>query len=507
MLKELIDVHAKNLYPTLKDEQNELKIIRDLCESLEQNSINYCHWKSNTAINRSACGENDLDLLVSRKDIGNFLDILSHLGFKKAEVYSKFELPGISDYYGLDPQTGKLIHAHVHVQLTLGHDATKNYRIPIEEQYLASASKKGLFRLPSIEFELIILIIRLILKHSTWDTLILRQGKLPRSEEKELEDLLGRSSEGKIIDILSKHFPFISLQLFSDCVKVLISPTPFLKRALIGQKLVCSLSPFAHYPPVIDSILKLWRRFAWPFEIRILHRDVRKYMNSGGLLIAIVGGDGAGKTTLVEEIYKWLSPDFKIERFHMGKPNWSISTIFIRGILKIGRSLGFYPFMQADVLYSKDTTSLLFPGYPWLIREICTARDRYLSYKRARHLVACGKFVILDRFPLTPIKFMDGPQGKRLTANITQNKLVDLLIALEESYYKNIDLPDLLILLLVDPAIAVNRKVTELEHEVQARSSEIWEIDWSQTPAQIIDANQSKGEVLLEVKKKIWSQI
>jgi thymidylate kinase len=102
---------------------------------------------------------------------------------------------------------------------------------------------------------------------------------------------------------------------------------------------------------------------------------------------------------------------------------------------------------------------------------------------------------------------MDGPQGKRLTANITQNKLVDLLIALEESYYKNIDLPDLLILLLVDPAIAVNRKVTELEHEVQARSSEIWEIDWSQTPAQIIDANQSKGEVLLEVKKKIWSQI
>jgi thymidylate kinase len=191
----------------------------------------------------------------------------------------------------------------------------------------------------------------------------------------------------------------------------------------------------------------------------------------------------------------------------MGKPNWSISTIFIRGILKIGRSLGFYPFMQADVLYSKDTTSLLFPGYPWLIREICTARDRYLSYKRARHLVACGKFVILDRFPLTPIKFMDGPQGKRLTANITQNKLVDLLIALEESYYKNIDLPDLLILLLVDPAIAVNRKVTELEHEVQARSSEIWEIDWSQTPAQIIDANQSKGEVLLEVKKKIWSQI
>jgi thymidylate kinase len=507
MLKKLINVIPRNDFMPPQNEVHGLRIIRDLCDSLEQHNINYCHWKSNTAIHRSANGQNDLDLLVSLNDMPQFLDLLLHLGFKKAEVYPKYQLPGIYDYYGLDHQTGILVHAHVHDRLTLGHDATKNYHIPIEEQYLATASQQGLFRIPSTEFEFIILIIRLILKHCTWDALILQQGKLSRSEKSELVDLRERSSENKIYELLRMHFPFIGIQLFTELVSVLASPTQLVKRAIIGQKLIRCLSGFGRYPPIIDSGLKFWRRFAWPFEIRVLRRDVRKRMTSGGHSIAIIGGDGAGKTTTVEEISKWLAADFRVETFHMGKPQWSFPTIIIRGILKIGRSLRLYPFMRADVLYIKDAKSLVFPGYPWLIREICTARDRYLTYKHAKSLVEQGYFVILDRFPISQIKFMDGPQGSRLTVNLPQNNLVRYLIKWEESYYKKIFMPDLLLLLRVDPNVAVKRKTTEIEHEVHARTSEIWEIDWSKTPAQVIDANQTKERVILEAKINIWSQL
>jgi thymidylate kinase len=135
-------------------------------------------------------------------------------------------------------------------------------------------------------------------------------------------------------------------------------------------------------------------------ENRILKKDIRKQMISGGLLIAIVGGDGAGKTTVVNEVYNWLSNDFNVHRFHMGKPRWSLITILIRSVLKIGRLLGFFPFMRSEIIYTNDPTLLVFPGYPWLIREICTARDRYLTYKKARRLATNGKLVILDRFPL-----------------------------------------------------------------------------------------------------------
>ena len=102
------------------------------------------------------------------------------------------------DFYGYDRGANHLIHVHAHYQLIFGHDATKNHHIPIEEPYLASACQNGLFKVPSAEFELILLVIRLILKHSTWDTLLLHQGKLSITEQRELGFLLERASEPKV---------------------------------------------------------------------------------------------------------------------------------------------------------------------------------------------------------------------------------------------------------------------------------------------------------------------
>src|SRR4030042_4284091 len=437
----------------IMNENHEIDIVRDLCHELAKNGINYCHWKSNAAIDRSASGENDLDLLISRVDEQIFTEILSRLGFKQALECSKHRIPGILDFYGHDQKTGCLVHVHAHYQLVMGHDATKNYHIPIEEPYLASSSQNGLFKIPSAEFELIILVIRLMLKHATWVSLLLHQGRLSPSEKNELEYLVKRISEIKMNEILQKHLQYIDPSLFAACLKMLTSDCSVWDRTRLGQKLINLLESYARRPQIIDSVLKLWRRVFWPLAKRVFRKDDRKQMNSGGLLIAVVGGDGAGKTTIVNELYNWFSADFKVHRFHLGKPKWSLITILIRGVLKIGRSLGIYPFMRAEIIYTNNPNLLVFPGYPWLIREICTARDRYLTYIKARRLATNGELVILDRFPLPEIKFMDGPQLARMTASVPNKKLVKYLINMEESYYLKIDLPDLIILLLADPEI------------------------------------------------------
>jgi thymidylate kinase len=191
----------------------------------------------------------------------------------------------------------------------------------------------------------------------------------------------------------------------------------------------------------------------------------------------------------------------------MGKPSWSLITTFIRGFLKIGRSIGFYPFMRSKIAYTKDSSKLDFPGYPWLIREICTGRDRYLTYKKALRIATNGAIVLLDRFPLQQIKFMDGPQVTRMTVNLPQTRLLQYLAALEESFYKKITLPDLVILLNVDPSVASLRKTNEIEEEVRSRTTEIWETDWAESPVIVIDANKSKDEVLNEAKQLIWSRM
>lgn len=481
--------------------------IRTLCGELDQNGIVYCHWKSNAALERSTSGENDLDLLISRSHIPKFTAILYRLGFRQACEPTGHQLPGVLDYYGYDEDVDRLIHVHVHCQLILGHDATKNYHIPIEEAYLSSSTKDGLFMVPSPEYELIILVIRLILKHCTWDTILLGQRKLTQSERFELDYLINRASETQLQSILEAQFKFLDLELWKACLNILVSTTPVWEQAWLGQKLLKCLAPFARRPQMVDAVLKIWRRFAWPFERRILHKDQRKQFNNGGLMVAIIGGDGAGKTTIVETTQQWLADDFEIHRFHMGKPKWSKLTILIRGLIKIGRSLGFYPFMKAEIQYTHDTASLVFPGYPWLIREICTARDRYLTYVRAQRIATNGGVVILDRFPISQIQFMDGPQVAWMTTALPSSRLLKFLIHLEESYYQKMMMPDLLILLRVDPEIAVNRKTDEDQYSVRARSTEIWELDWSQTPAHVIDASRTKQEVINTVKKLIWERL
>jgi hypothetical protein len=223
--------------------------------------------------------------------------------------------------------------------------------------------------------------------------------------------------------------------------------------------------------------------------------------------VAIVGGDGAGKTTALEELYAWLSKDFDTIKVHLGKPPWSRTTLVVRGILRIGRALGLYPFMRARMEYTHDTRSAVFPGYPWLLREVCTARDRYLTYVKARRFATNGGLALCDRFPLPQVKFMDGPQAERFTSTCQGNRLIVSLVGLENSYYQHITLPEVLIVLRVDPETAVRRKPEEDAASVRARSAEIWDLDWGQTPAHFIDASRPRAEVLSELKALIWSEL
>jgi thymidylate kinase len=81
------------------------------------------------------------------------------------------------------------------------------------------------------------------------------------------------------------------------------------------------------------------------------------------------------------------------------------------------------------------------------------------------------------------------------------------LINLEESYYDQISLPELLIVLRVDPLIAVQRKTDEDATSVEKRSREMWQINWGTTDAHVIDASKSKTEVASELKTLIWSRL
>lgn len=485
-----------------------LALVRALCEALEAEDLNYCHWKSNEAIDRSASGENDLDLLIDRADVAQFTAILGRLGFKYAAGRAHQQMPGVSDYYGYDREADRVVHVHAHYQLVLGDDMTKNYRLPLEQPYLASARRAGLFRLPAPEFEYVVLVIRMVLKHCVPDAALSLRGSVPRSAQRELAFLQARVSDAEVAALLRQHLPFVAPELFARCLAA-VSPgrSTLGARLAAGRSLQRALRAYARRPPLADTTLKFWRLARLVLRSRVLRLATRKRLGAGGAIIALVGGDGAGKSTAVGAAQAWLAKYFETRTIHLGKPPQSWATRSIRAASLASRWLGARLGRNWSVSAGLAADAPAFLRYLWLLRRVSVARDRYRTYRKARSFATNGGLVISDRFPLEQLRSMDGRQGYRLGALAPGNRQIARLIAAEERYYQQIMPPELLIVLRADPELAVQRRREQAADMVRARNQEIWDADWSQSRAQIVDANRPQAEVLARIKQLIWSRI
>ncbi len=482
--------------------------MRRLCDALRAEQIAYCHWKSNASLDRSASGDSDLDLLVGWADARRFSELIRRLGFREGRQPRRQQSPGVYHAYGFDEASGKLVHLHAHHQLVLGDDMTKNYRLPLEEAYLRSAEQGPLFRIPAPEFEFVVFVLRMVLKHSTADALLTTHGSLSEGEELELAYLRGRADPERARAVIDRHLPFIGTELWDRCVACLEPGASFASRVLTAHGLERSLASQARRSPALDPFVRVWRRSRRSFDRRVRHRrGPRSRLGTGGALIALVGGDGAGKSTAVDEVHRWLSRDLDATRVHLGKPPRSVLSSLVQGLWRGGaRSVagGTSGSDRSPVILSDDEP-MTPRRFVKLIRKVLVSRDRYLAYRRARRLASNGTVVICDRFPLAEVGLMDGPATRAIPRSRERSLLIRSLARLEERYYSRITYPDILIVLRVDPEVAVRRRHgTEDEAFVRRRSEEIWRMRWDKIPAVVIDAGRPKDEVLAAVKSAIW---
>lgn len=175
----------------------------------------------------------------------------------------------------------------------------------------------------------------------------------------------------------------------------------------------------------------------------------------------------------------------------------------IRGMLKMGTLMRLYPF-EGDVYEEISKPH----GYPWFVRAVCTARDRYLTYMRAHRFSSNGGVVFCDRYSFSGFMKMDGPQCENAIAVLGKpNWFLEFLAHMEKHYYQQIKLPDLLIVLKVDPETAVRRKVDETAVSVRARSVEVWNLNWKELSAFVVNTNRSREEALSQIKSLVWEYL
>lgn len=253
--------------------------------------------------------------------------------------------------------------------------------------------------------------------------------------------------------------------------------------------------------PIEEAFL---REFVQSPVSRNLGGRGRMRLVAGGVLIALVGADGAGKSSAVEALYRWLSPHLRVAKIHMGKPRWSWSTFPVKAVLTLLRRLSRHLGRWRSSASSPSRENRV--RFRELIWHTVTARDRYRAYRRARRLASQGVLVLCDRFPLPEIESMDGKRADRLSP-ARRPWLARRLIDLEERYYAAIAPPELLIVMRVHPDVALRRRPEDPEGRVRERALEILEVDGTAMGAHLVDADLPMREVHRELKSWIWARL
>jgi thymidylate kinase len=228
---------------------------------------------------------------------------------------------------------------------------------------------------------------------------------------------------------------------------------------------------------------------------------------ASGAVVAIVGSEATGKSTILDEIDDRLSRTRTVRRVHAGKPPSTRLTFVPHVLLPAFREL--FPgqrSLRVEARYAgapepaRKTYPLLF-GF----RSVMLAYERRVLLLRARARAAEGMIVLSDRYPSSRSGAPDSPQLGHLPTPSGGVPLRRWLTALEARLYRDIPPADLVIHLTapLDVTLARNaaRAKTEPEPYVRFRHSLSSDLEFRGAAVHRIDTDRPLEAVVREVEE------
>ena len=338
--------------------------LQELIEKLSTKEINYCHWKSNSAIFQVLTGDTDVDFLIHRKHGDAFRLVMSELQFRPTGIQGDAPFPAVEHYYAMDDETGIFVHVHAYYRVITGESLSKNLHLPLEEMLLQNLREESSIPVPVKNAELVIFTIRMMLKHISLVELIMLSRDW-KGVRREIEWLMDANPTNETLKLVAQWLPSVDSQLFSDCIEALKTPAPLLRRISLGRRLRSQLSIYAR-----NSWLKSWLSGIIKFTLMAYGRLTRSkramILQSGGAVIAFVGAEATGKSTLLTATRRWLGEHFVIEQIHAGKPKSTLLTVLPNIFIPLLRSAlpAYRPSKIATGQASKEQSQKSSQGYP-----------------------------------------------------------------------------------------------------------------------------------------------
>lgn len=516
--------------------------IDQLIHALNQAEVRYCHWKSNYALAMAHCEEeapmegdeteeNDLDLLIDRRSLACLESILLRQHFKRANVKWGSDPQSIYHYYAPDWQSGDLAHLHLFSSVITGESFVKSHLLPFEEMLLNDPETIGETKVAKRSAELVLFFVRNAIKHGSWlDLLYL--SRQPTAVQEELAWLRAGSNLNEAKALLATYCPVIDEETFMEGLALLAEPGNLPAKVRFAWRVRRALRVYAKLGRG-QQLLAYGALFANYGLRRLAGQRRNKHLASGGAVIAFVGPEATGKSTLVAESKRWLGKALAVRTIHAGKPPSTWLTFPINGLVPLLRKLtpefrtnriaGHIPDTQpkADKRKPKPTQEattnkgISLGKLLYAIRAVAVAWDRRALLLRARRQAAQGEIVICDRYPSEMIGAMDSPR-LALVANPAglPAKLYNSLAAVEARLYRQIPPPDMVIKLSVSIETAKQRNRDRIKDNkesdayVESRHRQVR--NWQRPGTKYIhdvSTENSLPETIREVKRVIWESL
>lgn len=214
-------------------------------------------------------------------------------------------------------------------------------------------------------------------------------------------------------------------------------------------------------------------------------------------VIAIIGSDGSGKSTVGEALYKEMNRLRPTKLCHLGKQAGNLGRA-LRQVPVLGKLLEKRNIKEHETLKKRKESSTLAATVAFIM-----SMRRVYRFHRMLYFYKRGFAILTDRFPQILIPGpMDGPS---LADLCFKGWFLHALMKLENRLYARMTKfqPDLVIRLNVDLETALARKPDHQVHKLARKISDVSRLHFGATPILDLSATDPLEEVLSQARKAV----
>jgi thymidylate kinase len=486
-------------------------LVVELLAAFDEHGIGSCYWKSGRRIREVMSGGSDLDLLIAREHQHQARRILLECGFKPFPSVPARDHPAIASFLGYDDPTGAIIHVHAHFRLVTGGKLLNEYRLPWETVLLGHAVADPALPIRVLDpaSEAVLLVVRGCLELTRSDFVVLRNWRrLVEKFERDRQDIATRVDRDAV---RARAAEILGNDMADEIADAIFGAVPLHRQRRLRRRMRRALAERRAYNAPEAFLRNLSRGLAWAaggVNSRVAHlpRPWSRRAAGGGCLVAVLGVDGSGKSTVVRSLRSWLGAELDVMPLYFGTGEGRPSLVLLPFKLLVPFVRRMFPSKPKGASHGRisDRPPGLLYSVLLSMWAALVSQEKRTKLRAAQRAVSRGLIVVTDRYPQDEnIHYNDGPLLHRSRWS------PDWLRRYEARAYEIAGRmpPDLVIKLDVEPETAARRETDMSPVVIAERIAAVRHLTFPGARVVSVNAEQPLADVLRAVRREVWQML